>query len=1060
MIRWFARNGVAANLLMLVIVLGGLASIYSIKVELFPQFSLDRVLVSVPFRGASPEEVEEQIVKRIEEEIQDVEGIKEIISTAVEGLGSVSVEVEKGYDPQQLTDDIKSRVDAISTFPVDAERPIVQEILIKREVMGVVLYGDADERTLKELAERAREDILALPGITQVEVDSVRDYEIAIEVSEQALREFGLTFDDVLRAVQDHSIDIPGGNIKTPGGEILLRTQGQAYRRDDFIKIPLLEKPDGTRVTVGDVATVNDGFIDETLVTTFNGKPSAELTVFEVGDQNPLVIAEQVNDFIADYQAELPPGITIESWRNFTHYLWGRLNMLLSNGAIGLLLVFAVLTLFLRPSLAFWVSLGIPISFLGTFLVMPWIGVSVNLISLFAFILVLGIVVDDAIVVGESVFSEFQKNGPGVESAIRGAHEVATPVTFAVLTSAVAFTPLLFLPGFTGKFLSAIPLIVIPTLLFSLVESKLILPYHLSLAKVGDRKERETMGFLRRTQRSIADGLENLVEKRYKPVASVALHNRYLTLASFIVILLIAVASVRAGWVKLLPFPAVPSDYIQVNLIYPDGTPLGITERGLERVRTVLDELIDESQAAGRPNPVENINVNLGVTVSGGGPGGSSSSSAQSHLASIVVELRKSEDRADEDNAVTMANKWRDSIGNLPGIKELTFDAEAAGGQGSPIDVQVTSRNPEDLRAIANAIKSELESYQGVFDIRDNLKDGQREIKLNLKPEAEVLGLTQQDLGRQVRAAFFGLEAQRVQRGRDDVRVMVRYPRDQRESIADLENLRIRTPDGREVPFYEVAEADIGTGFAEITRVDRNRVVNIRADINKDDPSVDQQLIQLDLIEEKLPVIMANYPGARYVMEGEFAETQEGNESLYTSLIAALFVMYAMLAIPFKSYLQPLIIMSVIPFGLVGAIFGHWLLGFPLSRLSMFGLVALTGVVVNDSLVLVDFINRRVRDGMPILEAVRDAGARRFRPIMLTTLTTFCGLAPILFETSLQAQFLIPMAVSLSFGIVFATTITLLLVPSLYLILEDIKRICGISWRWMLAKPASNASSP
>lgn len=1039
MIEWFTKNGVAANLLALVIVIGGMVAILStVKIELFPQFSMDTITVSVPFLGAAPEEVEENINMRIEERIQDLEGIKELRSTAVEGQGTVSVEIEKGYDSRKLLDDIKSRVDAIDTFPEEAEQPVVEELLIKREVLAVSLYGDADEGTFKLLGEEVRDELLEFPNITQVEIVGVRDYEISVEVSEDALRRYGITFDQVVRAIQNSSIDLPGGSIKSQGGEILLRTKGQAYKSKEFEAIVLLTEQDGTRVTVGDIATVVDGFTDNPLELMTNGKAGVDLVISEVGDQSPLDIAETVKEYVANKEHQLPAGISISVWRDSSYYLLGRLNMLIDNALIGLILVLVVLTLFLRPSLAFWVMLGIPISFLGTFLIMPWVGISINLISLFGFILVLGIVVDDAIVVGESVFTEFQKNGPSVESSIRGAHIVAVPVTFAVLTTAVAFTPLLTLPGFTGKFLGAIPMVVIPTLLFSLVESKLILPYHLSLCRVGEHK-RDKINVFQRFQRKVADGLEWHVEHQFRPLLRLCLNNRYLTLSAFIAIFALVISLVVGGRIKLTFFPPVPSDYIAVLLTYPDGTPEEVTRKGMQQVEDALNRVIAEAKADGRENPVEYIQTVLGVHAFGGGPGGTQGSANESHLGQIVVELSKSEDRENaSDGAVTMANTWREYVGEIPGIKELEFNAEAAGGQGEPIDVKLTGSSLEELRLVANEIKGQLRSYDGIFDIRDNLADGQKEIKLEIKPSAEALGLTQLDLGRQVRQAFYGAEAQRVQRGRDDIRVMVRYPREERESIGNLESMRIRTPEGREVPFSAVAEANVGLGYAAINREDRRRVVNVFADADKQ--KIDLEIVKGDLENKIIPEVLAKYPGVQSEFGGESKEVADTVASLLRSVGLAALIMYALLAIPFKSYLQPFIVMAVIPFGFVGAILGHMVLGHPISMLSIFGIIALSGVVVNDSLVLVDFINRKRAEGMPLLEAVWDAGANRFRPILLTSLTTFFGLCPILMETSLQAQFLIPMAISLSFGILFATFITLILVPSIYLVLEDIKR--------------------
>ncbi len=1065
MISWFARNGVASNLLMLILVVGGLLSMYSIKVELFPQFSLDMITVQVPFRGAAPEEVETNVIKRIEERIQDLDGIKQITSTAIEGLGVVTVEVDLGYDARKLLDDIKVRVDAIDTFPEDTEKPVVEEQLIKRQVISIAVYGDTDEITLKRLSEEVREDLVSIPGITQVDVNGIRDYEIAIEVSEADLRRYGLTMDEVVRAVRSSSIDLPGGTIKTGGGEILVRTMGQAYVGAEFEDLVLISAADGTHLTLGDIATVKDGFTDSELFTYFNGEPAVTLMVSEVGSQNPLDISAKVKEYIERKQHELPEGITIGYWRDSSFYLWGRLNMLINNGIAGLALVLCVLALFLRPSLAVWVTLGIPISFLGTFLIMPWIGVSVNLISLFGFILVLGIVVDDAIVVGESVFTSFQREGPGVESSIRGTKAVSVPVTFAVLTTAVAFTPLLNLPGFLGKFVGAIPMVVIPTLLFSLIESKLVLPYHLSLCKVGDR-HREKLNAFQRFQRGVSDGLERLIDKWYRPALRVFLQNRYLTFAIFTATLALTGGLLAGGWVKRVPFPSVPSDYIGVTLQLPDGAPAASTQEALDQITDALDRVVQTSLDAGRDDPIENLKVTLGQTAFSGGPGGSVSSSNQSNIGEVVIELRKSEDRAKEDSAIIMANRWREEVGVIPGVKELSFMAVAAGGQGSPIDVQVSGGELADLRGFANELKLALARYDGIYDITDNLADSQKEIQLDILPSAEMLGLDIAQLGRQVRQAFFGEEAQRIQRGRDDIRVMVRYPEEERRSLGNLEDMRIRTPDGREVPFSEVATAELGLGYASITRVNRERVVNIRADADKD--RIDLEAVKLDLDEEIIPALLEKYPMLSVTYEGEEREVQESNAVLMTNALLVLFTVYALLAIPFRSYTQPFIVMLVIPYGLCGAVAGHVIMGIfredgmPISQLSVFGMLALAGVVVNDSLVLVDYVNRQRARGVSLVDAVWEAGAARFRPIMLTSLTTFCGLLPILLEKSLQAQFLIPMAVSLSFGIVFATLITLVLVPAVYLIVEDIKRLAGKAFAFIFPPehPSSELRDP
>lgn len=1039
MVAWFARNGVAANLLMMILIVGGLTTLFTMKQELFPGFSLDSISVRVAYPGSTPEEVEEGIVVRIEEQMQDLEGIKKITAVADEGIGMVTVEVRRGYDIRKLLNDIKSRVDAIDTFPEQAERPVVEENLIKREVLTVSIAGLADEATLKLLAERVRDDLIAMDGISQVTIGGVRSYELSVEVSEEALRRHGLTFDAVVAAVREGSLDLPAGLVRTDAGEVLLRSRSQAYTGPEFEQIVLLTRDDGSHIRIGDVGRVVDGFTDGDMESRFNGERAVSLVVFEVGEQGPIEISDLVTSYVIHLNDELPEGLAATVWKDSSFYLYDRLMLLIKNAAIGLLLVFIVLTLFLRPSLAMWVSLGIPISFLGAFLVMPLLGQSINLVSLFAFLLVLGIVVDDAIVVGERVFTEFQRSGPGVESSIIGTQAVAVPVTFAVLTTAVAFIPIIFMPGFIGKFFAPIPLIVIPTLLWSLVESKLILPYHLSLCRVGDGR-RAQQNMLQRLQRRVADGLEHFVATAYRPTLRWALANRYLTVATFIGLLAITLGLLGGGWVRMLGFPVVPSDYILARIQMPEGTPYAVTEAAVRRMERELDAITAELEAKGIDSPFRYRHSSVGSQpFMGGGPMGQLDIRPAGNLGEVAVELTKSETRRDEESALALADLWRDRIGTIAGAKELVFLANAAGGIGDPLDIQLNSRDFRQLREVAAELREKLAGYEGLFDIRDTYPAGQEEVVLRLKPTAEVLGLRQADLARQVRQAFFGDEAQRVQRGRNDIRVMVRYSDQERHSLAALESMRIRTPDGREVPFEEVAEVHYGEGFAAINRTDRRRVVNVRADADKD--SVDLNAIMRDLRETVMPDLLARYPGVSWTVEGEGRELSDAYGSLLQTTILVMFVIYALLAIPFRSYLQPFIVMAVIPFGLIGAVGGHLLLGKDLSILSILGMVALTGVVVNDSLVLVDYINRRRREGVSLVDAVNMAGVARFRAIMLTSLTTFVGLAPVMLETSLQAQFLIPMSISLAFGVLFATFITLLLVPALYIILEDFVRI-------------------
>jgi multidrug efflux pump subunit AcrB len=1065
MIRWFTENGVAANLLAGIVIVAGLFAALNIKLELFPELDLDMVSVAVPYPGAAPEEVESGIIELIEDRIQDVEGIKKITATAGEGYGSVLIEVERGYDATEVSEKIKVRVDAIDNFPDEAEEPTVEELLIRNEVISLAAYGDADIKTLKEIAEFIRDELNVREGITQVDVKGVAEFEISINVSEISLRQYGLTFDDVVQAIRSTSVDIPGGSIKSRGGEILLRTTGKAYTGAGFEDIPVITSEDGAVVRVRDLATVNDGFVDDPLITEFNGKRAVLLRIFAVGDESALDISGRVQAFAKIINHDLPEGIQVEAFRDFTYYLKGRLQMLIENGVYGLILVLLILTLFLRPSLAFFVMLGIPISFLGSLLFLPALGISINLASLFGFILVLGIVVDDAIIVGESVFTQFQKHGgAGVEASVAGTKRVSIPVTFAVLTTIVAFLPILTIPGFLGKFFYPIPVVVIATLIWSLIQSKLVLPYHLTLCRVGGG-ERERINWLQRQQRKIADGLESFIERRYRPFLKRVIEFRYATVAAFVGVLLIMFGMLGGKHLAFVFFPPVPSDYIVAKLVMPEGTPIELTTRAIEQMQDGLDKLIAESNELGYGEPFDNAVVTVGGQPfeGSGGPMGDAAQNSGTHLAEIAVELVKREDLAgggdiEALSAPTLANRWRELIGPVAGVKELSFSANAAGAAGMPIDIQLSGRDFAQLQAASEAIKAKLATYEGLFDIKDNYSSGKREIQLDILPSAEPLGLRQSDLGRQVRAAFYGVEAQRIQRGRDDIKVMVRYPLDERRSVENLEDLRIRSPDGREIPFDEVADFEITEGFASITRVDRRRVINITADADKS--VADLGLIKKDLVGFELPknrfgkllasfgleakespldAIIADKPGITWSFEGEAREQADIFASLGQMTLIAMFIIYALLAIPLKSYIQPVIVMIVIPFGLIGAIGGHMIMGQPMSILSVLGFVALAGVVVNDSLVLVDFINQERAAGTPLRKAIEEAGSLRFRPIILTSLTTFAGLLPVLFETSLQAQFLIPMAISLSFGVLFATFITLLLVPAFYSILEDIR---------------------
>ncbi len=1029
MIAWFARNGVAANLLMAAIFAWGLHAVFQqIPLEVFPSFELDVITVRVPFLGAAPAEVEEGVTVKIEEAIYDLEGIKELRSSAAENLGTVIVNVAKGYNARLLMDDIKQQVDAVSTFPDDTERPIISIAKRKRDVISVVISGNTSERELRRWGGRVRDDLVNLPEITQVELKSVRPYEVSIEIPERTLRQYGLTLAEAADAIKKSSLDLPAGAIKSTSGEILLRTKGQAYRRADFEPVALFTDSDGRRVSIADIGQVRDGFSEDPLKARFNNRPCIELDVFRVGDQSAIVVADAVKKYIEEIRMQLPAGLEIVYWRDRSRIVKARLNTLLQSALQGGLLILLLLTLFLRWSIAFWVFIGVPICFMGGLAMMPMLGVTINIISLFAFILVLGIVVDDAIVTGESIYTHMKQGSDATEAAIRGTYEVAVPVTFGVLTTVAAFLPLSMIEGHRGQIFAQIPLIVIPVLLFSLVESKLILPSHLKHVNVfTDRDSHHSWPV--RMQRRIADGLEQAIIRLYRPLLTAAMHWRYLTLSLFVGTAVFIFTLVISGHLRFIFFPKIQSELARASLIMPAGTPFDITDRHIERM-TLAAEALQEKYI----DPKSGNSVIQGI-MAVSGTKGHSRGSGESHVGRVMFEIMPPEERSLEITSSQLVQEWRQRIGAIPGAREVNYRAEIGHG-GNPIDIQISGNDFADLRVIAKQVKAKLREYPSLFDISDSFEDGKEEIQLQLKPQAELLGLTLSDLARQVRQAFFGFEVQRIQRGRDEVKVMLRYPLAERRSVESLEQMRIRVPGGTaEIPFAEVAEARFGRGFSSITRVDRTRTINIRADANKEQGNIEAIKQELN---DYVVALIANYPGVRFSPEGEAREQREAFGSLRTGIFFVLFILYALLAIPFRSYLQPLMVMSVIPFGLVSAILGHLIMGMSLSIMSIMGMLALCGVVINDSLVLVDYVNRRRREGISVHDSIERAGVARFRPVLLTSLTTFAGLTPLILEKTTQAQFLMPMAVSLGFGVLFATFVTLLLIPVNYLILEDL----------------------
>ncbi len=1048
-IAWFARNPVAANLLMVLLVMAGLAALPSINQKSFPDFEIEMIQIGVPYPGAAPEEVELSICVRIEEEIQGIEGIDRISSTASEGACGVTAELISGYPIDRALSEIKNAVDSIDTFPEDAEKPIVSHVSQRRQAIQLALSGPASERSLKVYGERLRDDISSLEGITQVELTSTRAYEISIEVPEESLRRFGLTFDQVAAAVKRGSLDRPGGTIRARDGEVLLRAKGQAYTGEEFERLVVETREDGTRVLVGDVARVVDGFAEDARYARFDGDPAVMIHVYRIGDQQVLDLVETVKAYVAGASPAIPGELNVDVWRDGAQYLRDRLDILLRSGRAGFVLVFVLLALFLRLRLAFWVSIGVPIAFLAALSMFPILDYSIDVISLFAFILVLGLLVDDAIVVGENVHRHQERNEEPLEAAIRGAQEVSVPVVFGVLTTVAAFLPMIASPGPLGNVFGAIGIVVICCLLFSVIESQWILPAHLGHMKIESTSADPNDGAIsaqwKRIQRFCADGFERLAERRYRPALARVVEWRYAAVAVGAVLLMITVTSIATGHLRFSFFPPVENDYISAKLTMPLGTPEEVTsevvaelERSAQRLREELDrEFGDETGSL-----VKHVLAAVGEHPGGGPrpPGRLEDAAAATHLGEVTIELRSADDRPIA--AEIIAQRWRELTPAVPEAEELVFRS-ALFSAGDPINLELRAVEIDLLRNTSEALKAKLSEYPGLVDINDSFLEGKQEIKLSILPEAEALGLTLDDLARQVRQAFYGEEAQRIQRGRDDVKVMVRYPIAQRRSISDLENLRIRTPEGGEVPFYAVARADMGRGYASIRRSDRQRVVRVTADIDRKRANAAEVL--RDLEASFLPQLVADNPGLSYSLEGEQSEQRDTLSSLLRSYAFALVLIYALLAIPLRSYAQPLIIMAVIPFGLVGAILGHFIMGLfgsiTFNMMSVFGVVALSGVVVNASLILVHYVNACRDRGQPLEEAVREAGCARFRPVVLTSLTTFAGLLPLLAERSVSAQFLIPMATSLAFGVIFATGISLFLVPASYVILEDLKSL-------------------
>ncbi len=1023
-IAWFAHNPVAANLLMLIIIVAGLGAAFSIQRAMFPAFEIEVIWIDIPYPGASPEEVEQGVVLKIEEAIKDIDGIKRVESDAYESRATMFIEPLEGTDLLKLLNDVQNRVDGISQFPQEAEKPIISQPELLFPALTLQISGDIDERNMKALAEDIRRDLLTYPDISSASVVGSRAYEIAIEISEPLLREYHLTLGEVANIIAASSLDLPGGAVRTENGDILLRTVGQAYVQQDFEKIVLKTWPDGTRLLLGDIATVNDGFVDSSGYSIFDDQYSLGINVFAMGKQDLIVTADAAKAYVAHKIPQLPDGVQLDVWADSTYYLKERLGMMVRNLAMGAMLVFVVLALFLEIKLAFWVMVGIPVCFLGAMASIntPYIHATLDMISIFGFILVLGIVVDDAIIMGESAYTETERHGHSVENVVAGVYRVATPATFGVLTTIVAFMPTLFIDGIFGAFPKACGYVVILCLVFSLVESKWILPAHLAHSKPTRNR---LLLFIDHLQEFVNARLTNFVHNRYQPFMLRCVKNRYATLAFFLSLLVLCSGLVLGGVVRTVLAPDTPGEFLKVELRMSQGVP---EERTLEAITSVANKLkaLDAAYYEDTQQK-ERLLAHMSVFV------------FDRINAQISVELTKDNTRKLSTRAVEQ--RWRDAVGRIHGAEVFAITRDDGPSIGPDVAFDLMHKDFEVLRKAAAELEEALGHYSGLYDIRNGVGDTADEFHLDILPEAESLGLTRMDLARQVRHAFYGAEAQRVQRGIDEVKVMVRYPRADRENVTSLNNMNIRTPAGDEVPFDSVAKLSIRQGLLKSTRINYQRAAEVTAEANTQ--VVEPSKVMADVKENVMPRLIEKYPGLSYGISGSADEEAKMAVSMVVGFAAALFGIYALLAIPTKSYLQPVIIMGVIPFGMIGAVVGHWMTGYDLSMMSLMGVIALSGVVVNDSLILVDFVNKRIASGMARYEAVTEAGMLRFRAILLTSLTTFFGLVPMLMEETAQAQSMVPMAVSIAFGIVFATVITLLLIPSLYMILDDL----GTWWK-------------
>ncbi len=1049
----FARNTVFANIILVMIFIAGYIATANMIRETFPEFSLDMITISVPYPGADPEEVEEGISRKIEAAIEGLQGIKQYTTKSSEGLGAANIEIREDYDVDEVLNRVRTKVNAISTLPVNAEKPVISELLLKDVVTLLYLSGDMSERRIKEWSEQIKDEIQQLSDISQVETFGSRDYEIAIEVSEERLRQYGLSFSNVTDAVRRNSLNLAGGTIRTREEEIRVRTMGRKYTGQELASIVVLARPEGDVVTLDRLAHIDDGFTEDPIAATINGEPAVLLIVYKTPEEDALLISKTIERYIEQKQRQIPGDAKIKILYDNTEMLRARIDLLLKNGIIGLCIVFLLLWCFLNARLSFWAGMGIPLSIAGALAILWAMGGTINMISLFGLIMVLGIVVDDAIVVGEAIYVHRKQGKPALKAAVDGVVEVGMPVIAAILTTIVAFLPLFYVGGIMGKFISILPAVVIACLVVSLVECLFLLPAHLSHLPDPNRpndQERTLVRRLSRVQQTTSRWMELLVARVYMPFLSKALYWRYISLATAIAVLMLTIGLVRSGIIKFEVFPKLDGFIMTATAEFPSGTPPEVTRRAIEAIETALMRLEEKTRTRSGEPLVEDRLTLVGQTLSGipqVGP----------HYGSVQAILLDSEKRGIHAEALMVL--WEKEIGILPGIKSLTFAGMEAGPPGDPIEVWLRGYNMDDILAAADELMERLRKFDGVYQVRTDFSPGKNEMRLSLKPEARALGLTVEDLARQIYAGYYGNEALRLQRGRNDIRVKVRYTADERSRLSDLDQVRIRTAGGFEVPLMSVADVTFTPGYSTITRTDGMRRVAVSAGVDTNKANANE--IFAELSANYFPRLKKRHPGLFVDLQGEQKKMRESFGSLFIGFPLAVLGIFVIIATIFRSYAQPLVIMFTVPFGMIGAVFGHMLMGYDLSIMSIFGMVALTGVVVNDAIVLIERINENFACGIPFFDAILKGAARRFRAIFLTTLSTVGGLSPLILETDFQAKFLIPMALSVAAGVAFATVLTLVLIPSLMTILNDlrlvVRRVKHGQWpRRLEVEPARN----